>query len=92
MFFLPIIIFAVFFVVFIIIGLSAVKSHKQTGDTIQNMINTVSAYAKNQMQDEAELSNNQLKSETKVCEYCGSQLSAGVTKCGACGAKVNNKK
>ena len=84
MFFLPFIIFGVFFVVFFMIIVSAVKSHKQTGDTMQNMINTVSAYAEKQMQEAFE----QPQEETKTCEYCGSTISFGSTKCNACGAKV----
>ena len=84
MFALPFIIFGVFFVVFLMIGISAFKTHKKTGETMQNMINTVSAYAEKELQKTFE----QPKPQTKTCEYCGSTISEGSNKCEACGAKV----
>ena len=88
MFFLPFVIFGVFFVVFLVIGLNAFKSHKHTTDTMTNMINTVSAYAEKQTTDISQQADNQAKQETKICEYCGSIISANETKCNSCGAKI----
>ena len=84
MFFLPFIIFSLFFIAFLVIALSAFKNHKKTTDTMTNMINTVSAYAEN----EIEKAFDEPKQETKVCEYCGSIISANETKCNSCGAKI----
>ncbi len=88
MFFLPIIIFGVFFIVFLIIGLSAFKSHKHVGDTMQDMINTVSAYAEKEFNNAIEQLDNKPHEKQKTCEYCGSAISAGSSKCDSCGAKV----
>ena len=66
------------------IAISAFKSHKKAGDTMQNMINTVSAYAEKEIQEIIE----QPIEETKTCEYCGSTMSAHSSQCDSCGAKV----
>lgn len=84
MFMLPFIIFGIFFVVFLMIAISIFKSHQKTGDTMANMINTVSAYAENEIEKAFEPP----KQETKTCEYCGSIISADSTKCDSCGAKA----
>lgn len=81
---IPFVTFGVFFTVFLIIGFSAFKLHKRTGDTMKNMINTVSVRFENEMQKAF----GQPKDETKICEYCGSTISANSAKCDACGAKV----
>lgn len=88
MFILPFIVFGIFFVVFLVIVLNIFKSHKHTGDTMQNMINTVSARMEHEIQKVFE----QPKDETRICEYCGSTISANATQCEACGAKVSKKK
>ena len=86
MFFIPIIIFVVFFVVFLVIGLSATKMHKHSADTMTDMISTISAYADKQAKS---FEDNIAKySATKICEYCGSSISASSTKCNSCGAKI----
>ena len=88
MFFLPFIIFGVFFITFLMIVISAFKSHKSSADTMTNMINTVSAYAEKQANSIIGTVENQAKQSIKICEYCGSQISAGDNKCSSCGAKV----
>ena len=83
MFFLPIVVFIVFFVVFLSIALTFSKSHKQVDNTIKDIVTTVSAYAEKNIE--------QLKEEVKkdkICEYCGSTISADSAKCSFCGAKV----
>jgi hypothetical protein len=83
MFFLPIIIFGVFFIVFLIIGLSIFKSHKHTVDTMTTMITTVARNVEGNMDIKTEP-----KEESKICEYCGSSIPSNSAKCNSCGAKV----
>jgi len=84
MFVLPFIIFGIFFVTFLMIAISAFKTHKRTSDTIQDMINTASIHLENETQNLFE----QPKEEFKVCEYCGSRVSATSLECSSCGAKI----
>ena len=84
MWYIPIIAFGIFFVIFLAIAISAFRSHKHTGDTMRNMINTVSAYAEKEIENVF----NPPKEETKICEYCGSTIPNGNTKCNSCGAKA----
>ncbi|MFQ6724030.1 MAG: hypothetical protein ACLRFE_01670 [Clostridia bacterium] len=85
----PFLVFGIFFAVFLIIAISIFKSHKHSGDTMQNMINTISAYAEKEIEHHVK----QLDADNteKTCEYCGSKISNGSNKCDACGAKVKNK-
>ena len=89
MFFLPIIIFGIFFMVFLIIGLSIFKSHKhiveKNKDTMIDIINTISANSDELIIGEVVEDNKQ---ETRICEYCGSSIPVNSAKCDSCGAKI----
>ena len=84
MWFMFVIPFGIFFVVFLMIAISMFKGHKTVGDSMQNMINTVSAYAEQQAQKEIK----PIEPQTKTCEYCGATLDAKATQCQSCGAKT----
>ena len=84
MWFMFVVPFVIFFVVFLMIAFSIFRGHKHTSDTMQNMINTVSAYA----EKEVEKIFKEVEPQNKTCEYCGATLDNNATKCNACGAKA----
>lgn len=80
--------FIIFFIVFLVIVKNFFRAHKHTGDTMEDMITTISAYAEKQMEDTMKEIDNSSREQTKTCEYCGSTISAGSSQCDSCGAKV----
>ena len=84
MWFMFVIPFIIFFVVFLMIAFSFFRGHKQTGESMQHMINTVSAYA----EQEVEKMFKELEPQNKTCEYCGATLDNNAIKCNSCGAKT----
>jgi len=89
MWFMFVIPFVIFFVIFLMIGKSFMKAHKNVDKTMDDMVATISAYAKEHMANEVDESQSvEPVIQDKTCEYCGSTIPAGSTKCGSCGAKV----
>jgi len=87
MWFMFVVPFIVFFIIFLSVAINMFHSHKNSGYTIQNMVNTISAYAEQQKENE-EVEKPQIKEENKICEYCGSVVKNKSDKCGSCGAKI----
>ena len=87
MWFMFVVPFIVFFVIFLSVAINIFHGHKHTGDTIQNMVNTISAFAEQQKEDDI-VKYTQPKQENRTCEYCGSSVKSNSNKCDACGAKL----
>ncbi len=84
MWFIFVIPFVVFFVIFLLIAKHFFHPHKMLDDAV-DMANTVSAYAE-QIKTELEPEPEPVKE--KICEYCGSTIAEGNSKCDSCGAKI----
>ena len=80
--------FVAFFITFLCIAGSVFRAHKHSNDTMQDMVNTISAYAEKEVQQAFTTKHE----ETKTCEYCGSKISNNNSKCDSCGAKGNKGK
>ena len=81
MIFIPI---GVFIVAFLFIASVAFSTFKKSRKTVNKVIPIV----EQQFSEQVSKTIVSEKSESKVCEYCGSTISNGVTECDSCGAKV----
>lgn len=86
MWFMFVIPFIIFFVIFLMIAINIFRGHNHSKDVMKNMVNTISAYAEAEKQESEKI--EPVKQPERFCEYCGSSVAQGVTKCEACGAKV----
>jgi len=83
MWFMFVVPFIVFIVIFLSIAINMFFGHRNTGDTMRDMVNTISAYAEQKTQETFK----EVK-EDKTCEYCGAIIKKNSNKCDSCGAKV----
>lgn len=81
--------FVIFFVVFAIIVVSAVKTAKKNGGEIKSLLNEKDELVEMVKKNFAKKLNPQ--KYKRHCEYCGTELSDDATKCDSCGAKITNK-
>lgn len=84
MWFMFVIPFIIFFIVFLMLALHLFRGHKHSKETMQNMVNTISAYAEREKQVQPVTP----KEIEHFCEYCGSNVNVNDKKCASCGAKI----
>ena len=80
---IPIVVFIVAFFFIASVSFSSFKNAKKTVDS------TIPVIEQRYNEHMAKVAmESTVKQENKVCEYCGSYISNGTTKCNSCGAKV----
>lgn len=89
--FSPVIFIIVFMVIVAIVTIiiaSAIKGHKSISTTIETMGKEIYKKSLNNLDNKPVIEKVE---KTTYCDYCGSMLEDGATKCHACGAKRSKK-
>ena len=94
MWFMFVVPFVIFFGIFLFVAFSIFGTHKKVENTTKDIIPTISAYPETYEPVEVfvPVTHVETKEETYICEYCGSKIKLGETKCESCGAKLKTKK
>ena len=88
MWFMFVIPFIMFFITFLTIVFTTIRAHNHSKSATKSSPTTISRHPESIEIYVPVTPIQQPKEDVKTCEYCGSKIKSGETKCDACGAKV----